>query len=474
MQALRRRWRSVSFRSGLVAGVVVGIVATLAILILLVLGFAVIAVASDVAQEAFVERAEDQLMLGVIPPDLDLPLDIGDGSDATFWVVIEAGEIVQSDGPVDPVVLDAELLEVGRGPDFGTSTAADREVEGIKEVGGREWLYLERDVTVPDGTSYTVVSAVGGDFTLRGFIRGSLLGTVPVVIALAAVAMFVTSFLTRRALRRVERMRAEVELITQQSLDRRVPIADADDDIDRLAHTMNDMLRRLEESTAQQNRFLADASHELRSPVTGLVAQLDVAAAYPDRADPATLIPRLQDEARRLQDLIDDLLYLSRAEIERSSPTDVVDVDALLAAERDRHELRSPGVVEITGRSGGRVNATGRDIERALGNLTDNAVRHCTTRVLLSSAMTDSEVVVTVADDGPGIPADQIDRIFDRFVRLDEARSRDAGGSGLGLAIAREVARSHGGDLTVDADTTGGATFRLTLPRSSTARPPVG
>lgn len=480
-----RRWRSVSFRSGLVAALVVGVVATLAMFALLFLVFALFVVTGGLEQVSVIDRAQDQILLGVEPPDLTLPDPseiTGAGppgtGEAAFWAVLQDGQVVQSAGQINPELFDAEFADPGFGIDFESSdrgplnsddTFASEDTLGLKRVGGREWLFIQRDVVAPGGQTYSVVSAYDGDFSLAGFIRGSLLGTVPVVVALAGVAMFVTSFLTRRALRRVERMRAEVELITQQSLDRRVPTADAADDIDKLGHTMNDMLERLQASSAQQNQFLADASHELRSPVAGLLAQLEVAAAYPNKVDTATLLPKLKGEAERLQHLVNDLLFLSRSEVDgmaRGPMRETADIDQLLAAEVGYQTMLNPDMpVEVVADSGAIARAGVRDVERAVRNLVNNAVRHGISRVTLSSEVAWPNVVVTVTDDGPGVPADQASRIFDRFVRLDEARSRDAGGAGLGLAIAKEIANKHGGTLELDTNSKGpGAAFRLTLP----------
>jgi signal transduction histidine kinase len=271
---------------------------------------------------------------------------------------------------------------------------------------------------------------------------------------------------TKRALRRVERMRSEVELISQESLDRRLPLVDADDGIDKLAITMNDMLERLERSNDQQQQFLADASHELRSPVAGLLAQLEVAAAYPDRVDATELIPKLRGEAERLQLLVNDLMFLSRSEAGESaalSPA-AVDIDEILSAEVEHQRVVQNDIdISITEPSDATVAGNRRDLERALRNLADNAVRHAARSVRIGSERRGSEVVLTVVDDGQGVPDDQAEHIFERFVRLDEARGRDSGGSGLGLAITREIARKHGGDAAL-VPTAAGSRFELVLP----------
>ena len=473
--AMGRRWRSVSFRSGLLSALSVGIVASLALLVLTVLAFVLFALTGAVAETSLVDRAEDQLLLGVDPADLRLESTLDavnretrEGTNA-FWVVLIGDEIINSEGEVNHDVLDAEFAErfLAVEPDF-PDTPGDR--VGVKTVGDQDWFYFEREVTVPDGPTYRVITVYDGTFSLWAFARSSFPVTIPIVLVLMAVAMAVTSWLTRRALRRVEHMRAEVELITEQSLDRRVPTVDAADGIDKLAHTMNDMLGRLESSRAQQTQLIADASHELRSPVAGLLAQLDVAAAYPDRTDTDVLLPKLRDEAQRLQILVDDLLFLSRSDAAGGSTADgrtTIAVDDLLEAEAAHQRIVDTGVTITVGEpSGAHVHGNPRDLARALRNLGNNAVRHSESDVRLEARPDGPNVILRVADDGPGVAPGDEERIFERFVRLDEARARDAGGAGLGLAIASEIAAGHHGTLRLVRTTGRGATFELTLPRS--------
>lgn len=470
-----RRWRSVSFRSGLWSALSVGVVSVLAIFALLLLIFALFVVTDGISQLALLDRAEDQLSLGVAPEELDLQLlgDVGPGDrapngDRAFWAVLEDDVIVSQGGEAVRSVIDADFSDPGFGVEFDTGDDLP-DVAGLKKADGAEWFLVERMVLGPEGNEYRVVVAGDGVFSMLGFAQASLPVTVPVVLVLMAVAMAVTSYLMRRALRRVERMRAEVELISQESLDRRVPLMDADDGIDKLAITMNDMLERLEQSNDQQQQFLADASHELRSPVAGLLAQLEVAAAYPDRVDAEALLPKLRGEVERLQFLVDDLLFLSRAEAGEAAlnSNESISIDEILDDELDHQSVLGAEVdISIVERSGAAIAGNRRDLERALRNLVDNAVRHATTSVQLGSETTEAGLVVFVTDDGTGVPDDQVEHIFERFIRLDEARSRDSGGSGLGLAITRQIARRHGGDARVVPSTTG-SRFELVLPLSS-------
>lgn len=274
---------------------------------------------------------------------------------------------------------------------------------------------------------------------------------------------------TGRALRPVEAIRAEVAAIGDRDLDRRVPAPRSDDEIARLAHTMNAMLDRLEAAGTRQRRFIADASHELRSPLTVLRTQLEVARAHPDPAVRDDLVAGALQDTDRLQTLATDLLLLARLDTTGTDrPGEPVDLTELVRATVDSGGPRPHPAVLRTPED---VTVTGNPLwlGRLLTNLLDNAQRHAGSRVTvrLSTDATTGEAVLDVADDGPGIaPADR-ERIFERFTRLDDARSRDDGGTGLGLPIARDIAAIHGGTLTVE-DTPDGLTFRTRLPWTRT------
>ncbi len=472
----RRKWRSVSFRSGLGAAFIVGIIVSLALFILSAAVFLSLFVSSSVIQISLVNRLADQLQIGIPADEVRIEDPSGLFLDVGFWAVTESddgavGAPLSTGGDFDQAVLDASFDDLSLGVALELSEDFDR--TGTKTIDGEQWLLIE-DVVEIDDVEYVVVTGALGEYSLRSFIGDGLPFLIPVLLVVMAVAGLITSWFTRRALGSVEKMRQEVELISQESLNRRVPATGARDRIDMLAETMNDMLGRLESSTQQQQRFLADASHELRSPVAGLLAQLDVAAAYPERADTAVLIPKLQAEAQRLQLVLDDLLFLSRAEAERSllpgEPTPV-DLGRLIGAELEHQRMMHPQLtiaVEIDGDMAATVVGNERDLQRAVRNLADNASRHAETRVSITVVQDrvaePDAIVVTVADDGAGIPAEEADKIFDRFVRLDESRARDDGGSGLGLAIVREIAIAHGGSVELVDGPLTGAAFRLRLP----------
>ncbi len=224
-------------------------------------------------------------------------------------------------------------------------------------------------------------------------------------------------------------------------------------------------LRPVEEAARRERQFVADASHELRTPLTRMRTELEVDLAHPDGADPLATHRRVLDQTIGLQRLVDDMAHLARADA-GAMPTrgELVDLDDVVLDEAHRTVTR-PGVrLDNTGVSAVQVHGDPAQLRRAVQNLLDNAARHAVTTVALGVADRAGRAVVTVTDDGPGIPVDQRDRVFDRFARLDDARSVDDGGTGLGLAIAREIAERHGGSLVVDPDHTPGTRMVMTLP----------
>ncbi|MFI8484906.1 sensor histidine kinase [Streptomyces rubrogriseus] len=282
---------------------------------------------------------------------------------------------------------------------------------------------------------------------------------------LLAVVAWVTWLVTRRALRPVEGIRREMAAITaSEDLARRVPVPGTHDEVARLATTTNETLAALESSVERQRGFVADASHELRSPIASLRTQLEVAAAHPELLD----LDGAVADTVRLQRLAADLLLLARLDAGERPADARVDLAALAReAAEGRAGVRvrgDEGVVSVAGSRG--------QLGRVLANLLDNAERHARSAVEVSVRWDGDTALVAVADDGEGVPAADRERIFERFVRLDDARSRDDGGAGLGLAIARDVAMRHGGTLTVHDAPAGGALFELRLPgaRDRTAR----
>jgi signal transduction histidine kinase len=268
-----------------------------------------------------------------------------------------------------------------------------------------------------------------------------------------------------RALAAVEAIRGRAERITAARLSDRVPEPTRMDEIGRLARTINAMLARLDASASEQKRFLADAAHELRSPVASLRAQLEtMRGSSPDTGQVADLLT----ETIRLQTLADQLLLIARSDAgtvgRLSEPVDLDDVvSAVVTARRTepggtavRVDTTEVQPVQVTGESG--------ILEQVVRNLLDNALRYARQTVHIRLTVSGTNAVLTVDDDGPGIPPEARAEVFHRFTRLDSARDRDAGGVGLGLAIVKGIVTELGGSVDVTDSPYGGARFQVNLP----------
>jgi signal transduction histidine kinase len=369
----------------------------------------------------------------------------------------------------------------------GTVVAASPQIEGESPLAparpkpGVELTQTRGQLPVGDNNAYVITSlgVAGPDGPYVILVAQSLSAaqrSVATVITLLATGLpilllvvgGVTFAFAGWSLRPVEAIRRRVADISSRDLSGRVPVPEAQDEVARLADTMNAMLARLESAQAAQRRFVADASHELRSPLATLRANLEL-AADPQTASMSSAETVLA-ETDRLERMVADLLLLAKADehglrIDRSD----VDLDDLVQAERARLRTR-PGLIV-----GGQVRAVQvrgdrHQLAQALRNLVDNAVLHTTSRVDLDIRIDGRYAVIDVSDDGLGIPAAERERVFDRFVRLDDSRARSAGGSGLGLAIVREVVTAHSGTVTVLDSPTGGALLRIRLPLDQSER----
>ena len=302
-------------------------------------------------------------------------------------------------------------------------------------------------------------------------LRRALAYGVPGVLALAGLLVWL---LVGRALRPVELIRSQVASITDTaSLDHRVGGPAIDDEIGRLAQTMNAMLDRLQRSAERQRRFVADASHELRSPLASTRAQLEVALSHPDPAVWEATAVDLLSENQRMERLVNDLLFLARneerpAELIGATP---LDLDDIVLEEARRLRARGRVQVDISRVTAGRVRGVADHLTRVVRNLVENAERYAAGQVRLELRRVTPhgrrpQIQLTVSDDGPGVPPEHREHIFDRFIRLDDARSREDGGSGLGLAICREIVTAHGGRIWADEPRRGetGARFVVQLP----------
>lgn len=295
-----------------------------------------------------------------------------------------------------------------------------------------------------DRVSVIVALPIGDVLASRQALRNGLLITFPLVlVVVAAIAWRVIG----STLRPVEELRSGAERISGGAQDDRLPVPPAADEIRSLAITLNGMLDRLAAARGRQRAFVADAAHELRSPLASIQAQLEVAERLGEGGSlPADLLV----DVHRLSLLVEDLLLLARSDADVRAPTRVrtVEVPALLAQLADDH---GAGRVPVRVQPGTPVSimADPDELRRSVGNLVGNAVRHASTAVELAAEVDHDRLVIMVSDDGPGIPAADRERVFERFARLDGARARDAGGSGLGLAIARELTLRAGGEIAL-------------------------
>ncbi|MGW1374250.1 sensor histidine kinase [Streptomyces sp. NPDC002446] len=425
--------------------------------------------------EVAAREVASQIATGTAYAKLDLP----DGDEHPVVVTDEDGRVL---------AVGEEVRAIDRkpvtGPGQGAGAAAsaqppeDDDGDDDDDATGLRPGEVDEDVHHQDGTAdvggtvadyrFAVVEAKdvqGKQATVRAgsplaperdavaSVRDAMLIGLPLLLVVVAG---VTWLVTRRALRPVEGIRAEMAEITASTdLSRRVPEPPARDEIARLARTTNETLAALETSVERQRRFVADASHELRSPIASLRTQLEVAVAHPDLLD----VPGAVADTVRLQRLAADLLLLARLDAGERPADTRVDLAAMVREESSqRVGDRIP--VQVGELAGAEVAGSRSQLARVLGNLLDNAQRHAAASVRVAVVRTGEWAVLRVEDDGPGVPADQRERIFERFVRLDDARARDDGGAGLGLAIARDVAVRHGGSLAVRE----GSVFELRLP----------
>lgn len=313
---------------------------------------------------------------------------------------------------------------------------------------GGHAVYLDgRPYAIPGTLRAVVLSADRGQTVVAarsvGEIRQSLaaarkvllVGT-PLLLILLAVASWLV---IGRTLRPIAALRKGAAEITHTARSRRLPVPEARDEVHSLAVTLNDMLARLEEAEQRQRALVSDAAHELRSPLASIRLQLEVALGHPEGQDWRETAEGVLEDAMRLSRLAEDLLALARLDERGGVPArrEPVDLDAVVRQTLDRYaEARLTACAPVV------VRGDALDLSRVLTNLVDNAVRHTTSKVEV--ALT-ADGVLTVTDDGPGIPEQDRERVFNRFTRLDSGRSRDEGGAGLGLAIVRETVRAHGG-----------------------------
>jgi signal transduction histidine kinase len=293
----------------------------------------------------------------------------------------------------------------------------------------------------------------------------ALLVTIPIAVAVLGLMVF---WLVGRALEPVSRIRREVDAIGLGELDRRVPAPGTGDEIDELATTMNAMLGRLEQSAGRQRRFVSDASHELRTPLARVRSTIEVELSQPDglrsQSSLESTCRSALVEVVAMQDLVDDLLIVARNDTTDSHAAHkLVDFDVVVDDEVRQVRPGSNIRIDMSRVSAATVIGDRAQLARVVRNVLANALRHASSRVEITLSERD-HVELLIDDDGPGVPVEDRQRVFERFVRLDEARAQADGGTGLGLAIAHDIVRDHGGAIAVTEAPIGGARVMVTLP----------
>ncbi|MEA2829138.1 MAG: hypothetical protein QOG43_3577 [Actinomycetota bacterium] len=441
-----RRLRTVRARTTIAATLVMG-------LVLLLGGVALVAalrrsMVHNVDKVAEL-RAED---IGSLVRAGDMPEPLAVEDDALVQIVDDAGRVVAASTNLAGRPPLADL----RPPADG---AAARTRDDLPGFAGEFRLVALGSVSPAGPVTIYVGATLEPVAEAVRLLRASLLVGSPLLVALVAALTWTT---VGRALAPVEAIRSEVAGISSRDLGRRVPVPAADDEIGRLAETMNAMLGRLEAAAEPQRRFVADASHELQSPLAAARTDLEVALAHPDTAPWDEVARALLGENRRMERLVADLLFVARAdEGAPAAPNKPVDLHEVVAEEVARVFAGSGIAVDTSRVAPVVVEGRRDDLARVVRNLLDNASRHASSRVVVVVSAGDGVVTLVVEDDGPGVaPADR-ERVFERFTRLDDARS--SGGTGLGLAIVREIVLAHLGQVRLEEGAPG-ARLVVTLP----------
>jgi signal transduction histidine kinase len=448
-----RRRLGVRLRSALAAGLVVAVASVLAGAVLLITARSILLDNVDTAANDRATQVATALARGDSSA-LTAALRPSAPGRTVVQILTPAGHVVAASNAVAAVppmsalrpaagqrARETRRLEIGQDSPFRIVAVGVSTTQGLRTV-----VVAESMDTADDGAE-------------------AILAALMIGMPLLAVVVGGATFLfVGRTLRPVEAMRRQAATITAKNLHARLPVPSADDEIAALAATMNTMLDRIEAASAAQRRFVADASHELRSPLATIHANADLLADAELAETPARSVARIHAESGRMARLVDDLLLLARVDDHALRlRTTEVDLDDLVYAERERvaverPDLRVDGVVEPV-----RVAGDPDQLHRALRNLVDNAVRHARRSLFIALTAGSEHVEVLVGNDGPAIAAADRERIFGRFVRLDHSRSRQDGGAGLGLPIARDIVVAHGGTLAVDA-LEEGAMLRIQLP----------
>ncbi|MFQ6397971.1 ATP-binding protein [Nocardia sp. KC 131] len=443
------RW-GLRIRSALVVAVVITAALAIATLSLTYVLYRSLITASDDAAAERIRQVSSQLTL-LTAAELDRSALATDNRISIVQIIDQAGQVVQSstDSPPQPITGDRPAPGA-IAHDLPTTTGADESRVSAATVDGRDGRYTIAVATDQEEVERTIK-----------LVAVLVALATPFIVALAALATYA---LVGRSLRSVENIRTRVAAITSADLTDRVPVPPQRDEIAALAQTMNDMLTRIEAGHNAQRRFISDASHELRSPLTTITAALELGRAQPTVLDAAMLDDTLLPEAERMRQLIDDLLLLARADENALTHRRIdVDLDDVLATEVARHRTTTALTIDTIVEPA-RITGDPAQISRAVRNLLDNATRYAATTITVRLTCTHGNAHIEIADDGPGIAEHDRAHIFDRFYRPQHDRGRGTGGSGLGLAIVAEIIAAHHGTVRIDQNVPTGANAIIDLP----------
>lgn len=379
-------------------------------------------------------------------------VSVAGGTDV-FAVVFDHGiGVMGQSGDLSAELLDTLIADV-----WSETAEQDMAVTYEYDVAGTR-LVVSGVACVDQVACDSVVVGVGEERFLE-YLDGRWFWLIGPALLTALVGLVASRWLVGRSLRPVDEMRQELEAITATDLERRVQTPSTGDELERLGLTLNQTIARLGAAVTANERFVADAAHELRSPITGVRAALEVEASR----SPGSMIEDSVRELDRAARLIDDLLVLAQRQGKTPRHGDV-DLDDVVAHELTALRTRFPGI-EIERRIEP-VRMTG-DIDalrRVVANLLENACRYGDGQVAITLRREGDRCHLRVDDNGPGIPAKSRKAVFSRFTRLDASRSRETGGSGLGLAIVHEIVTAHDGTITTTESHLGGAQFEVVLP----------
>ena len=375
----------------------------------------------------------------------------------------DEGTVVQIVGD-DGVVMTQSANIKDRIPLIASSPAGITQIRTIEQAPTSDTaayrLAIRRVMSVNREVDLVVGASLDPTRESVHALRSSLVFGIPLLLLLVGA---VTWFAVRRVLAPVDSIRATMADISASDLSQRVPEPTGRDEISRLARTMNQTLDRLQAASDKQRAFVGDASHEFRTPLASLQAQLDVLVANPQQIDRPHVVRRLHEDARRLQNLTEDLLFLAvHGDGQRQPVRALVDLDELLIRAVEPIRVRNAVQVDISKVEGGRVFGDASQLTRLIVNLLDNAEQHAVRQITVELHTTDATVELVITDDGPGIPVVDRERIFERFTRLDAARRRQHGGAGLGLSIVKSIADAHNATIVV-TDSNQGARIVVTL-----------